>query len=132
MPYLWPPGTTKGQSSTSYSKSAHRNYEGSDDEEQPRKRRAIATSDTLEPSQPPPSPQPGPSQGPQSSLQDPPRVPGFAERDMIEDEGESDPNFKILSQNQRHIQDFEKHGRRLHVYNRASHRTPYRTQTKTT
>ena len=92
---------------------------GSDDDGPPRKRRAITISDTPQPPQPPPSPQP------QSSLQDPPRVPGSSERDQIEDEGESDPNVEILSRDQRHIQDFEKHGKRLHVYNRQLHTEHY-------
>ena len=92
---------------------------GSDDDRPPRKRRPITISDTPQPPQPPPSPQP------QSSLQDPPRVPGSSERDQIEDEDESDPNVEILSRDQRHIQDFEKHGKRLHVYNRQLHTEHY-------
>ena len=67
----------------------------SDDDELPRKRRVTTDIDTPEPSQSPSSPQPGSSQEPQSPLQCPSRAPDPSQRDLIEDEGESNPNFEF-------------------------------------
>ena len=94
----------------------------SDEEEPPRKKRNTAPGANIAapkpsvPRQPnddsvitvprPPSPQPGPS-----------NAPDLPQRDGL-DEGEYDSNSDLLLRNQRHIKDFEKHGKRLHIYNR--------------